>query len=126
MWDTFFYRGAFTLSLIPGVLGLSTIFRPESALRMIEYPVPSEPQSKRLALALSQLTGIRNIVISGLLINNALSGDKRVMAFGLIGTVFLLLGDGFVSKSFLGGKEWFHWGYVPVYVGFIGGLLYPE
>jgi hypothetical protein len=126
MWDTFFYRGAFALSLVPGMFGLSAMIRPEATLKMIEFPIPPEPQSRKLALSLSRLHGARNIVISYLFVNNALSGDRRLMGMGMIGTLFMLLVDGFVSKSLIGGKEWFHWGYIPVYVAFIGGLLYSE
>jgi hypothetical protein len=126
MWDTFFYRGAFALSLVPGMFGLSAMIRPEATLKMIEFPVPTEPQSRKLAMSLSRLHGARNIVISYLFVNNALSGDRRLMGMGMIGTLFMLLVDGFVSRSLIGGKEWFHWGYIPVYVAFIGGLLYSE
>ncbi|CAJ0541521.1 Ff.00g080920.m01.CDS01 [Fusarium sp. VM40] len=126
MWDTFLYRGAFALSLVPGVFGLSAMIQPEITLKMVEFPIPTEPQSRKLALSFWRLHGTRNLVISYLLVNNALTGDRRLMGMGLIGTVFIVLVDGFVSRSLIGGKEWFHWGYIPVYVAFIGGLLYSE
>ncbi|RGP60229.1 hypothetical protein FLONG3_10946 [Fusarium longipes] len=126
MWDTFFYRGSIALSLVPGIFGIFAITRPESMLRTIEFPVPAEPQSRKLASALARLHGVRNITICYLFLNNALTGDRKLMGMGLAGTLFMLLGDGFVSRSLIGGKEWFHWGYIPVYVAFIAGLLYAE
>lgn len=126
MWDTFFYRGSVVLSMIPGIFGIVAVTQPESMLKMIEFPIPAEPQSRKLASALARLHGVRNITICYLFINNALTGDKRLMGIGLAGTVIMLLGDGLVSKSLIGGKEWFHWGYIPVYVAFMAGLLYSE
>lgn len=126
MWATFFHRGSIALSIIPGLFGLLAVTKPESMLKLIEFPIPTEPQSRKLACALARLHGIRNITLCSLFINNALTGDKNLIAAGLAGIVFMMLGDGFVSRSLLGKGEWLHWGYVPVYGGFVAGLLYAE
>ncbi|KAF5578601.1 integral membrane protein [Fusarium pseudocircinatum] len=126
MWDTFFYRGAIVISAIPGLIGINSMFRPEATLKTVKFPIPADPQSRKTCLSLARLQGARNIVISYLFINNALTGDKKLMGMGLLGALFMLATDGLVSKSLIGGNEWFHWGYIPVFVAFIGGLLYEE
>ncbi|KAF4416975.1 hypothetical protein F53441_14543, partial [Fusarium austroafricanum] len=126
MWDAVIYRGAFALSFVPGLIGMMGMLRPEATLKMVQFPVPVDPPTKKLALSLIRLHGARNIVISYLFINNAMTGDKKLMGMGLIGTLFMLATDGFVSKSLIGGNEWMHWGHIPVYVALIGGLLYSD
>ncbi|KAJ4265045.1 hypothetical protein NW762_005289 [Fusarium torreyae] len=126
MWDAFFYRGGFILSLIPGYFGLNSMLRPEAMMKAVEFPVPTDPQNRKLTFALMRIYGSRNVVIAYLFALNALNGDKRHMGLGMIGTLFMLVTDGLVSRSLIGGKEWYHWSFIPVYIGFIGGLLYTE
>ncbi|RBR12775.1 uncharacterized protein FIESC28_08477 [Fusarium coffeatum] len=126
MWASFFHRGSIVLSIVPGLFGLLAVTKPESMLKLIEFPIPTEPQNRKLACALARLHGIRNIILCSLFINNALTGDKNLIAANLAAIVFMMLGDGFVSRSLLGRGEWLHWGYIPFYGGFIAGLLYAE
>ncbi|EXK95381.1 hypothetical protein FOQG_03964 [Fusarium oxysporum f. sp. raphani 54005] len=104
MWDTFFYRGAFVISAIPGLIGINSMLRPEATLEIVKFPHPGRPSEPE------------DLPIP----------HKKLMGMGLLGALFMLATDGFVSKSLIGGNEWFHWGYIPVFVAFIGGLLYSE
>ncbi|KAF4339869.1 integral membrane protein [Fusarium beomiforme] len=99
MWDTFFYRGAFVISAIPGLIGINSMLRPEATLKLVKFPIPAEPQSRNVCLSLARLQGARNIVVSYLFINNALTGDRKLMGMGLLGALFMLLTDGFIRRN---------------------------
>ncbi|KAF5573319.1 integral membrane protein [Fusarium pseudoanthophilum] len=94
MWDTFFYRGAIVISAVPGLIGINSMLRPEATLKIVKFPIPVDPQSRKTCLSLARLQGARNIVISYLFINNALTGDKKLMGMGLLGALFMLATDG--------------------------------
>lgn len=121
--QTFFYRGALVVGLMPAFFGLNSMLRPEAALKSVEFPVPQDPESRNLAFALMRIYGIRNIVVSYVFTLIWLNGNRRLLGLSLIGALAMCITDGFVSKALLGSGEWFHWSFAPVGTAFVAGLL---
>ncbi len=124
--NPYIVRGALGIALLPGFFGLNALLRPEAALRSVQFPVPSataDPQSRKLVRGLMRIYGIRNVVFTYFLTLTWYRGDVRLLGFGLLGALPLVLTDGLVSREIIGGGEWSHWGFAPVIAGVAAGLL---
>ncbi|RMJ16209.1 hypothetical protein CDV36_004146 [Fusarium kuroshium] len=121
--DTFIYRGALIIGLLPSFFGLNSLLRPEASLKSVEFPVPTDPESRKLVFGLMRIYGIRNVVVSFALTLIWLTGNKRFVGLGLLGALSMVITDGLVSKSVTGGGEWNHWSFGPVIGGFVAGLF---
>lgn len=121
--DTFIYRGALAIGLLPAFFGLNSLLRPEASLKAVEFPVPTDPESRKLVFGLMRIYGIRNVVVSFALTLIWLTGNKRFVGLGLLGALSMVITDGLVSKSVTGGGEWNHWSFAPVIGGVVAGLF---
>ncbi|KAL2694744.1 hypothetical protein Neosp_001330 [[Neocosmospora] mangrovei] len=83
--DTFIYRGALVIGLLPSFFGLNSLLRPEGSLKSVEFPVPTDPESRKLVFGLMRIYGIRNVVVSFTLTLIWLTGNKRMLGLGLDG-----------------------------------------
>ncbi|KAJ4184915.1 hypothetical protein FALCPG4_002419 [Fusarium falciforme] len=121
--DTFIYRGALVIGFLPSFFGLNALLRPEASLKSVEFPVPEDPELRKLVFGLMRIYGIRNVVVSFAFTLIWLTGNKRLVGLGLVGALSMAITDGLVSKSVTGGGEWNHWSFVPVIGGFVAGLF---
>ena len=121
--DTVFYRGALVFGLIPSIFGLNSLLRPEAALKSVEFPVPTDPESRNLVFALMRIYGIRNVVASYAFTLIWWTGNRRLLGTALFGAIAMIITDGAVSKALIGGGEWNHWSFLPIAFGLCGGLL---
>lgn len=118
-----FSHGALAVGLLPAVFGLHALVKPEAVLKSINFPVPTQPESRKLTASLMRIYGIRNVAISYLLTLIWTTGNQRLMATGLVAGLAMTITDGFVSISQIGGGEWNHWGFTPVIAAVQAGLL---
>lgn len=111
--------GSGAILFVPGLNGL---FRPASHLSGLEFPLPAEPQARRLSLALMRIWGIRNVAVGSLIALLWKSGDEKLLAMGLGAGMTLAITDGFVSRSLIGGGATQHWSVPPVLAVIMAGL----
>ncbi|CAM1511177.1 Fc.00g086900.m01.CDS01 [Cosmosporella sp. VM-42] len=119
----YFSRGAIAVSMVPAVFGANAILRPDAALQSVQFPVPSDPEARRLARGLMRIYGIRNVAVSYLSILIWSTGDPKLLGMGLFTGLAMCITDGLVSKWLVGGGEWNHWSFAPVIGGLAAGLL---
>jgi hypothetical protein len=105
------------------VFGLNALIRPEAALRSVEFPVPAQPESRKLTASLMRIYGIRNVAVSYLLTLIWSTGSEKLMGAGLVAGLAMCCTDGVISKAQIGGGEWNHWSFAPVIAGIQAGLF---
>lgn len=119
----YFYQGAFAMAFLPSIFGLNAVLRPEAAMRSVQFPVPADPEARKLSRGLMRIYGSRNIAITYLILLAHRTGDRKLTGLSLAVGVYMALVDGFVSRSVIGGGEWSHWGFIPVVGSVVAGLL---
>ncbi|KAF4445539.1 hypothetical protein F53441_10736 [Fusarium austroafricanum] len=119
-------RAAHVASLLPALFGINLLTRPEATLESFQYTVPKDPEARSLVSGLARIYGSRNVVISFLLFNISLSGNRKLMSYGFLGAIGMALTDGFVAKAVIGDGQWQHWGFVPIVVGLLIGINYTS
>ncbi|KAM0316317.1 hypothetical protein ACHAPQ_011362 [Fusarium lateritium] len=124
MPHTFFLRATQVISLTPAFFGINLVTRPEATLRHLQFPIPADPQARKLVRGITRIYGSRNLVISFLFFNISLTGDTKLMTLAYLGALAMALTDGFVARSVIGYGEWQHWSFVPVCVALMLGLQY--
>ncbi|CAJ2504596.1 Uu.00g119900.m01.CDS01 [Anthostomella pinea] len=124
MAQTPYYRhGALAIGVIPVLLSVNAIFRPEAALNLAAFPVPAEPSARKLTRSLMRFYGTRNVAIGFMSLLVWHTGDDRLLGLSLLPGVFICVVDGIMSKLQIGGGEWNHWSLAPVIIGIAGKLL---
>lgn len=107
-------RVGLALAMIPAVFGANALLRPEAALASVQFPVPSDAQSRKLTGSLMRIYGFRNVAISYLLALIWSTGDNKLQGYGLAVGLGMSLVDGLISRHQIGGGEWNHWTFAPV------------
>ncbi|KAK6198211.1 hypothetical protein LQW54_010488 [Pestalotiopsis sp. IQ-011] len=110
--------GAFALGLVPTLVGINAILRPASALSLLGFSAPPQPESQKLSRSLLRMYGGRDIALGLMTLAVWARGDRRTLGYTMLASLPIALVDGFVSRDQIGGGEWGHW----VFVG-IGGAL---
>lgn len=118
-----FFHPGLALGVVLLSFGLNAMLRPNAHLRSLEFPVPTEPQAKRLSHALMRIWGIRNLSVGSLLALIWITGDENLMGKSLCVGLALPITDGFVSRSLIGGGELQHWVFPPV-IGVVAAGLF--
>jgi hypothetical protein len=117
------FNGSLGLGLMLFSFGLNATFRLVAHLKNLEFPVPTEPEARKLSYALMRIWGIRNISV-GLLVGIIwTTKDETLMGKALAITLGIPITDGFVSRFLIGGGEFQHWVFPPVLVVMIAGLF---
>ncbi|CAJ0544501.1 Ff.00g036480.m01.CDS01 [Fusarium sp. VM40] len=124
MYHTFFLRAAQIISLTPAFFGINLVTRPEATLQQLQFPIPADPQARKLVRGITRIYGSRNLVISFLFFNITLTGDIKLISLAYLGGAAMALTDGFVARSVMGHGEWQHWPFVPICIAFMLGLQY--
>ncbi|RGP63967.1 hypothetical protein FSPOR_8295 [Fusarium sporotrichioides] len=117
------FNGSLGLGLMLVSLGLNATIRPVAHLRSLEFPVPTEPQARKLSHALMRIWGIRNISVGLLVVLIWTTKDETLMGTALAIALGMPITDGFVSRLITGGGELQHWVFPPVLVVMIAGLF---
>ncbi|KAF5253511.1 hypothetical protein FANTH_1582 [Fusarium anthophilum] len=115
-------RATHVVSLIPALFGINLLTRPEATLQSFQYPIPTDPQAKKLVRGLARIYGCRNLVVSFLFFNISLTGDRKLMSFGYLGALAMCVTDGLVARNVVGHGEWQHWSFAPLCIGLLIGL----
>lgn len=123
MVHSYFSYGALAVGLLPSVFGINALFRPESTLRAVEFPVPAEPEARKLTRSLMRIYGIRNVAISYAMALIWSTGNEKLTGLSLVGGLAICITDGLVSRVQIGGGEWNHWSFAPVIGGIMAGLF---
>lgn len=118
-----YLNAAMVFSTIPGAIGIYAMVRPMAALESIGFPVPATPEGKALSAAQLRMHMLRNLCITYLMATIWSTGDEKLMGVASSSMLILILGDGIVSRSLIGGGEWNHWSYAPPLVGILAGLF---
>lgn len=117
-----FANASLFLSTSLVLLGLNGMARPAAHLWALQFPVPAEPQARKLSFALMRIWGVRNVAVGSLLALLWRSGDETMLATGLAAGVALATTDGFVSRMLTGGGAAQHWVVPPVLAVIMAGL----
>lgn len=123
MAHPYFARGALTIGMVPGLLGLNALLRPNAVLEETKFPASAEPAARKTPLGLLQIYGIRNVSVSYLLYLLWSTGDEKLFGMGMLAGVAMTFTDGLVFKAVTGGGEWNHWPIGIVIGGLSAGLL---
>ncbi|KAI0132715.1 hypothetical protein BJ170DRAFT_259307 [Xylariales sp. AK1849] len=119
----YFANAAFAVGLIPALLGINAILRPVSALSILRFSSPPQPEAQRLTRSLIQMYGARDLTIGLTTLAVWSTGDRRALGFIMLASIPLAVVDGLVSRWQVGGGEWAHWGVIPVGLVLGAGLL---
>jgi hypothetical protein len=119
----YFAGAAFAAGLVPAALGVNAILRPASALSLLSFPEPRDPEGRRLALSLMRIYGARNMAVGLSTLAAWAGGDRRALALTMLAQLPMAVVDGFVSRAQIGAREWDHWGFTVVGVVLAAGLL---
>jgi hypothetical protein len=111
------------LTVLPIGLGINAMFRPQSALSIFQFPLPSTPADQRLALGLFRMYGARNFSMGMAAGIMAYHGHAKALGWYMIGSSVVAFVDGVASKEVIGSGEWAHWVFVSVSVGLGAWLL---
>jgi Domain of unknown function (DUF4267) len=112
-----------SISAIMVGLGVNAIFRPQTALELLQFPKAATPADQKLVDSLMRIYGARNIAMSLGQGITAYFGHTKALAWILLGNSIVAIVDGFISKDQIGRGEWNHWGFIPVSVGLGSALL---
>lgn len=119
----YFVNAAAVLGVAPIVFGVNAILRPHSALSLLQFSAPPQPEGQRLTLSLIQIAGGRNIALGLMILAAWTRRDRRTLALTILATTPVAVIDGFVSRAQIGRGEWNHWAFIPLSLGAAGGLL---
>lgn len=108
--------------LVPTVLGINAIFRPRSALRVIDFPVPKDAESQKLVDNLMLMYGARDLAV-GLPILLAWYFDRRALGWLMIVNAIIPCVDAWAARRQAGKGEWMHLPFVALGVGLGAALL---
>lgn len=111
------------LSALPALFGLNACFRPEATMASVNFPVPTNPEARKLATSLMRFFGIRNICCGLLLLLIYFTGDDIQLGRGLMIVIVNATMDGFICKWQTGGGQWAHWGLIPILAALSGTLM---
>ncbi|CEJ89326.1 hypothetical protein VHEMI05175 [[Torrubiella] hemipterigena] len=123
MVSSYIMNGALVAGLVPGFIGINGLIRPDFVLNKVSFPIPTEPEAKKLIHTLTRLFAIRNISVSFLIATVWTTGNPRLLGTAMGGALFVCVSDGFVSRSWVKGRETQHWGVVPIIIGLMAGLF---
>ncbi|KAK6710996.1 hypothetical protein SNK03_005391 [Fusarium graminearum] len=114
MNDNILHYGNQLMALVPGLIGLNLLVRPEATLQQMEFTIPSEPKARQLTRGLARVYGIRNVVIGSIGLNLSLTRDPKLINMIYLGGLAMCVTDGIVAKSVIGHGEWLHWVFAPI------------
>jgi hypothetical protein len=124
MNNNILHYGNQMMALVPGLIGLNLLIRPEATLQQIQYTVPTEPKARQLTRGLARIYGIRNVVIGCIGINLSLTRDPKLINMIYLAGLAMCLTDGIVAKSVIGYGEWTHWVFAPICVAGVAANYY--
>lgn len=114
---------AAVIGLVPIALGINAILRPRSALTLLEFATPKEPEAQKLADNLMRIYGGRDVAIGVPMLLSWYFGDRKVLGWLLITGAFTASVDAWSTRLQNGKGEWNHLPFAVVGVGLGGGIL---
>ncbi|KAM0715038.1 hypothetical protein Q7P37_009503 [Cladosporium fusiforme] len=111
------------IGLVPTLLGINFIFRPRSALDLLLFPTPKDPEAQKLVDNLLRIYGARDIAIGLPTLIAWYFGHRKILGWLMIVGIITTGVDGWVSRLQIGGGEWRHWAFAPLGFGLGGGML---
>ncbi|EKJ74246.1 hypothetical protein NXS19_005896 [Fusarium pseudograminearum] len=124
MNENILHYGNQLIALVPGLIGLNLLVRPEATLQQMEYIIPSEPKARQLTRGLARVYGIRNVVIGSIGLNLSLTRDPKLINMIYLGGLAMCVTDGIVAKSVIGHGEWLHWVFAPICIAGVAANYY--
>ncbi|KAI0125749.1 hypothetical protein BJ170DRAFT_446035 [Xylariales sp. AK1849] len=118
-----FANASFFVALMPTFVGINAILRPASALSMLKFSAPPQPEGQKLARSLLQMHGARNLTKGLMMLGIWYSGDYTTLGYAMLAQMPVAIVDGFMSRSQIGGGEWGHWPFALVGLGLGLGCL---
>lgn len=114
---------AAVIGLVPIALGINAILRPRSALGLLEFPTPKEPESQKTVDNLMRIYGGRDVAIGVPMLLSWYFGDREVLGWLLITGALTASVDAWATRLQNGKGEWNHLPFAVVGVGLGGGIL---
>ena len=114
---------AAVIGLVPIALGINAIFRPRSALSLLEFATPKDPEAQKLADNLMRIYGGRDVAIGVPMLLSWYFGDRKVLGWLLITGAFTASVDAWATRLQNGKGEWNHLPFAVIGVGLGGGIL---
>lgn len=84
---------------------------------------PSTPEAQKMVDLLVPLYGFREVSLGLSMIAVWRYGNIRTLGWTAMAVVVTALGDGWIARKQRKGKEWGHWGLIPIALGLGAGLL---
>ncbi|KAK4935473.1 hypothetical protein LTR10_023489 [Elasticomyces elasticus] len=122
-YGSLFANGACFLGLVPFALGINALLRPESALALLQFAAPPQPEAQKLTKSFIYMQGARNLAYGFTTLAIWYTGHREPLGYAAFAGMFIVLVDGFVARYQLGRGEWNHWAFAPVSVAVGAGLL---
>ncbi|KAH8660315.1 hypothetical protein BX600DRAFT_467546 [Xylariales sp. PMI_506] len=110
-------------ALIPGLLGVNALLRPNSALSVFSLPLPPQGEQRRTMRSVMRFYGARQVSIACLCWLVCSTGDERLMGYAALAELQVVVVDALVCRAQLGYIDWSHWASAALGLGLAGGLL---
>jgi hypothetical protein len=104
-------------------VGVNAILRPQTALKLLEFPTPAASSDQKLVNNLMRIYGARNIAMGLSTAITAYLGHTTALGCIFFGNSIVAVVDGFVSRDQIGRGEWNHWGFLSISFGLGSALL---
>ena len=111
------------IGLVPLGLGINAIVRPRSALSLLEFSAPKEPESQKLVDNLMRIYGGRDVAIGVPILLAWYFEDRKILGWLLITGAFTATVDAWATKLQNGKGEWNHLPFAVIGVALGGGIL---
>lgn len=119
----YFHHAALAVGLIPPMMGVQGLLQPEAVLKSVHFPIPADPEARKVTRSLMRLFAVRNLAVGYFNTLMWYTGNGQFMGIGLLSLVVLSLVDGFIINHQVGKGMWNHLGLTPVIAGIAAGLL---
>lgn len=116
---------AMLINLFPIGVGSFALLRPGPFIEQtFEQPLPSDPKTRKIALSLARLFGIRAVFMGCAALGAWYAEERKLLGYLVLLGVGVGTVDGLAQRSVTGsGTEWRHLWLVPILVGVGAGLV---
>ncbi|KAK5181699.1 hypothetical protein LTR44_005899 [Exophiala sp. CCFEE 6388] len=98
-YGSLFANGACFLGLVPFALGINALLRPESALALLQFAAPPQPEAQKLTKSFIYMQGARNLAYGFTTLAIWYTGHREPLGYAAFAGMFIVLVDGLDGAS---------------------------
>jgi hypothetical protein len=122
---TAFANATVILHILPTTSGLYGLLRPGGALAMLGFPIqPHKSNEQNVSLSLVRMYAVRQVAMGLTCLALWWAGEHRWMGILMLICTPVAGIDGLAGRWLNDGKDWGHWGFMPVLMVLAAGLLW--